>query len=89
MGTVDELEDELVAKDAEIARLKEALEPFAEYADDLDLACIPDTARIAYAPIKLRESEPSARDCRHARAALKGETERVEGVQPEDVGGAK
>jgi hypothetical protein len=70
------LTEELAAKEAEIARLRErlavaeeALKPFAAYAGTLDESIIPDTARVAYAPTCIGGGV-RVRDFRRARAAL-------------------
>ena len=66
---VAQLEEENAALGSENTRLREALRPFADYADRLD--GFPDVAPVRYAPIGYqKDGGPIAYDCRKARAAL-------------------
>ena len=51
--------------EAENARLRKALRPFADYADRLDGFSVPDTDPVRYAPIGYqKDGGPIAYDCR-------------------------
>lgn len=68
------IENELRAKDAEIARLREALKPFAEWIAkrdaDYTTAAYPDPCPLAYSPDKPNADAATVGDLRRARAAL-------------------
>lgn len=63
--------DKWIAIRAERYTLRDALRPFVTYADALDQAGIPDAAPLAYFPgLGINSPNPTAGDCRRARAAL-------------------
>ena len=72
-GSPDDMMNQIAALRAENAQLKEALQPFVEYANDCDKANLPDTARIAYSPERITHAL-NVGDLRRARAALSDET---------------
>jgi hypothetical protein len=59
----------LEAQSAALQEMREAMEPFAKFADELD-AKFPDTAPLGLSPKRRIGSRPNFGDCRRARKAL-------------------
>jgi len=55
---------------AENARLRDALKPFADYAELLDEWNVPNDATVRYSPTFPGDNRPTAGDCRKARSAI-------------------